>query len=76
MESRGRSEEEEKLLEDIKSVLEGLSSLKIAWDITSTTRDANGRLTQIVMTDGTTTKTIDITRDANGRIDTTDETVS
>lgn len=53
-----------------------LYHLYTEWDITSTTRDANGRLTQIVITDGVHTKTIDITRDGDGRITATDETVA
>lgn len=39
------------------------------------TRDANGYITQIVITDGVMTKTIDVTRDANDRITALDETV-
>lgn len=40
------------------------------------TRDVNGRLTQIIITDGSRTKTIDINRDVNGRISFIDESVS
>lgn len=39
------------------------------------TRDANGRVTQIVITDGVRTKTMAITRDVNGRITAINETV-
>ena len=50
-------------------------SLKTEFDRTIT-RDSDGRITQIVITDGVTTKTLDITRDADGRITSIDETVS
>lgn len=50
-------------------------SLKTAFGHT-VSRDANGRISQIVVTDGVTTKTIDITRNADGRLETKTETIS
>lgn len=40
------------------------------------TRDANGRLTQVVITSGLRTKTVDIARDADGRWNAINETVT
>lgn len=45
------------------------------YDYDPITRDADGRITQIVVTDGVMTKTYDITRDADGRITAIDQTV-
>ena len=46
------------------------------FDITSISRNAGEYITQIVMTDGTQTKTIDITRDGNNYITAIANTIS
>lgn len=44
-------------------------SLAVAYQFTPITRDGNGRITQIILTDGVFVKTIDVPRDADGRIE-------
>ncbi|GAI20583.1 unnamed protein product [marine sediment metagenome] len=50
-------------------------SLCTEYDYAPIGRDVNGRITQIVVTDGVFTKTIDVARDVNGRITAIDQTV-